>query len=81
MHEWQITQSLIEEIINQSKLNGLKKINKVCLAIGKETDISSDSLGFCFRSLAEETMLSDVQLEIRENEGRGIIIEAIEGLK
>ncbi len=79
MHEWGITESIIEEIIKQANENELKKVDKVCLSIGESSDITPESLEFCFRCLAKETILQAAKLEIKKNEGREITIDSFEG--
>jgi len=81
MHEWGITESVIKEIIRQANENNLKKIDKVCLSIGEDTDITSESVEFCFQNLVKETILAKAKLEIKKSNGRGIIIDSIEGEK
>ncbi len=79
MHEWGITESIIEEIIKQANENELKKVDKVCLSIGEASDITTESLGLCFQFLAKETILQAAKLEIKKNEGREITIDSFEG--
>ena len=79
MHEWGITESIIEEIIKQANENDLKKVDKVCLSIGEASDITPESLEFCFQCLAKETILQAAKLEIKKNEGREITIDSFEG--
>ncbi len=79
MHEWGITESIIEEIIKQANENDLKKVDKVCLSIGEASDITPESLELCFQCLAKETILQAAKLEIKKNEGREITIDSFEG--
>ena len=79
MHEWGITESIIEEIIKQANENELKKVDKVCLSIGEASDITPESLELCFQCLAKETILQAAKLEIKKNEGREITIDSFEG--
>ncbi len=79
MHEWGITESVIEEIVKQANENELKKVDKVCLSIGETSHITPETLEFCFQCLAKETILQAAKLEIKQNEGREITIDSFEG--
>ncbi|HAW49723.1 TPA: hypothetical protein DCX16_02065 [bacterium] len=79
MHEWGIMDEVIKEIIKQASENGLKRIDKVSLSIGKDSHLTPESIEVIFRSLAEETILVETKLEIKNTEGRGVVIESIEG--
>ena len=79
MHEWGITESVIKEIIKQAEENGLKKIDRVCLSVGADTGITSESLEFCFQNLAAGTILESVKVEIDRCDDRAVTINAIEG--
>ncbi len=80
MHEWGITKSIINEIIKKSKEYGLKKIYKVCLSLGEKSDISKESLEFCFNILANGTPIEGIALEIKQGSGNGVVIDSIQGI-
>ncbi len=40
MHEWKITESVVEEVLLQAKKNELKKIEKVTLSMGEDVDLT-----------------------------------------
>lgn len=80
MHEWRITEAVIEEILKHSRENAIKKILRIVLSIGEDTDLTPDSIRFCFDALRKEHKLEDAKLEILSRKGRGgIIVESIEG--
>lgn len=79
MHEWGITDSVIKEILKHASENKLEKVDKICLSIGDKSDITIDSLKFCFECLAKGTIVESAELEIRKGNGKEIIIESIEG--
>jgi Zn finger protein HypA/HybF involved in hydrogenase expression len=79
MHEWGITETIIKEIIKQAQENHLKKVDKVCLSLGKESDITPETLEFCFQCLAKETISAGAKLEIKRSEGQGITLDSLEG--
>jgi len=79
MHEWKITESVVEEVLNQAKKNDLKKIDKVRLSIGNDIDLTPDAITFCFQVLSKGTILEKACLEIDMRDGRGITVESLEG--
>ena len=79
MHEWKITESVVEEVLLQAKKNELKKIEKVTLSMGEDVDLTPEAIEFCFKCLGKDTILNDVHLEINKSKGRGITVESIEG--
>ena len=80
MHEWKITEAIIEEILKQAEASGMKNIEKVILSIGKESDLTGDGIRFCFEALKVNYPLKNVDLQIKTRDGGGgIIIESIEG--
>lgn len=81
MHEWKITEAIIEEILKQAEANGIKKVNKVVLSIGQDSDLTPETIGFCFDSLKPNYPINkDLILEFKNREGMGgVIIETIEG--
>ncbi len=82
MHEWSITEAVVEEVLSQAKKHRMKKIEKVILSYGEDGDLSSQEIEFCFRAIAQDTILLGVDLEVAPREGGGgIIVESIEGEK
>lgn len=80
MHEWKMTEAVVEEVMSQAKRSGMRRIDKIVLSVGGEGHLTADTVEFCFRALAEETPLKETSLEIRAREDSGgIIVEAIEG--
>ncbi len=80
MHEWKITEAIIEEISRQAERNGIQRVNKVVLTIGNDSDLTADSIKFCFNALERPTALKDTALDIKKREGKGgVVVESIEG--
>jgi len=79
MHEWHITEELLEIVCNQAEVNKLKKVNKIEVALGKDSDITEDSIRFCLESLSQETIASGAVLHIIPREGNDLILVSIEG--
>ncbi len=82
MHEWGLTEQVVKEILNQAKASELIKINKVILTLGDDKHLTPESLKFCFETISKkEILLINVELEINKGEGKGIVIDTIEGEK
>ncbi len=79
MHEWGITESIVEEVIREARKHGLDKVDKVRLSLGNVIDLTPDSLEFCFQCLSKGTIAEEAALEITEGERRGITIDSLEG--
>lgn len=68
MHELSIIQSVVDTVRDCAEKNGLKKVNKVKLVIGKMTMALPDSLQFAFEAIAVDGMFKDAVLEIEEKD-------------
>jgi Zn finger protein HypA/HybF involved in hydrogenase expression len=81
MHEWRITESLIEEITGHARENGIHRVNRVKITLGEDSHITEDSIRFCFDELKkDEAMLRETVLEIHKRKDPcGIIVESVEG--
>lgn len=79
MHEWGITQSLVEEVIREAREHGLRKVDKVRLSVGETNDLTAESLELCFQCLTKGTIAEKADLEIKKGQGRGITLDSLEG--
>lgn len=80
MHEWGITQKLIEEIKRQAGQNNIKTVTKVEIDLGKDSDLTEQDLKMCFEALtSDDSILKDCKLQIKKITDCGIIINRIEG--
>jgi len=79
MHEWGIVESLIQEVIERSKENGLETVDKVFVSLGRDDHLTPAALKLCFSVLAKGTILEKTELEIQEGEDNGVMINRIEG--
>lgn len=80
MHEWGITQELIEEIKRQADRNNIKTVTKVEIALGKDSNLTEQDLKMCFEALTNnDGILKDCKLQIKKISDWGIIINRIEG--
>lgn len=80
MHEWGVTQELIEEIKRQADRNNIKTVTKVEIALGKDSNLTEQDLKMCFEALtSNDGILKDCKLQIKKSSDWGIIINRIEG--
>ena len=80
MHEWGITQKLIEEIKRQADQNNIKTVTKVEIDLGKDSDLTEQDLKRCFETLTNnDGVLKDSKLEIKTISDCDIVINRIEG--
>ncbi len=79
MHEWGITKSIVESIVKGAQKHDLKRVDKVRLSIGESTELTPESLEFCFQCLSKGTVAERATLEIRKSQGREITIDSLEG--
>lgn len=79
MHEWGITQDLIDEVKRQADRNSINKVTRVQVALGKKSDITEYALKTCFKVLTKDTILSKARLQIKKTPDHKIIVNTIEG--
>ncbi len=79
MHEWHITEELLDKVCAQAKGNGITKVTKVQVALGEDSDITKDSLHFCFQLLNEKTIARGAELEIKSSSGAFLALLSFEG--
>ena len=79
MHEWHITQELLDQVSAQAKENRINKVTKVHLELGKDGQITEDSLRFCFQVLSEKTIAREAVLEVKSSAGSDLILASMEG--
>ncbi|MBP8819715.1 MAG: hydrogenase maturation nickel metallochaperone HypA [Syntrophomonadaceae bacterium] len=68
MHELSIIQSVVDTVRDSAEKNGLKRVNKVKLVIGKLTMALPDSLQFAFEAVIVDEMFKNAVLEIEERD-------------
>lgn len=79
MHEWGITQDLIDEVKKQAESNGIAKVITIRVALGKKSDMTGHVLRTCFMALTKDTSLADAKLQIKNTQDHKVIITAIKG--
>jgi len=68
VHELALMEGVVRTLERTAEENGLKRITKVRLVVGKFTAALPDSLRFCFSLLTRDSLLEGAELEIEETE-------------
>jgi len=79
MHEWHITEELLDKVCAQAKENRINKITKIRVDLGQDGHITEESLRFCFQVLSEETIAKEAVLEIKSSAGGFLSLVSFEG--
>ncbi len=79
MHEWHITEELVNTVCAQAKENRISKLTKIQVELGKDSHVTEDSLRFCFQLLSEKTMAREAVLEIKSSAGGFLSLVSLEG--
>jgi Zn finger protein HypA/HybF involved in hydrogenase expression len=79
MHESHTAEELIEEVDHHARENGIVKVTKVGVSLGKESDITEDALNTWFDLLKKDTIAEQAVLEIEIGEGSSIMLISLEG--
>lgn len=79
MHEWHITEELLEQVCTQAKENQIDKITKIQVELGEDSHVTEDSLRFCFQLLSEKTIAKEAVLEIKSSAGGFLSLISLEG--
>lgn len=66
MHELAIAQKIIETIEQEAEKNGMTKVKKAVLKIGKMAAFQKEQLEFCLKTYEKDEMLEDMIFEIVE---------------
>ncbi len=79
MHEWHITEELLEKVCSQAKENRINKITKIQVDLGDDSHITDESLRFCFQLLSEKTIAREAVLEIKSSAGDALTLVSFAG--
>jgi hydrogenase nickel incorporation protein HypA/HybF len=69
MHEFTITSSIVEAVLDLARKQGSRKVQEVHLTIGKLRVLSIDQVKFCYDVLAKGTLLEDSKLIVEVTPG------------
>ncbi len=79
MHEWHITEELLEKVCAQAVENQINKVTKIQVDLGEGSHITDESLRFCFQLLSEKTIASEAVLEIKASAGDALTLVSFAG--
>ena len=79
MHEWHITEELVDTVCAQARENRINKVTKIRVELGEDTYLTGDSLCFCFQLLSEKTIAREAVLEIKLSAGNALTLVSFEG--
>lgn len=79
MHEWGITQSIVDKILEVAKKENIKTIKEVEISLGDKSGISEEEFRFCFSTLVKNTLLEHAILKIIFVNSNLVGIESIIG--
>ncbi len=79
MHEWHITEELLDKVCAQAKENRINKIAKIQVELGEDSHLTEESLRFCFQLLSENTVAREAVLEIKSAAGNALTLVSFEG--
>ncbi len=79
MHEWYMTQELLDRVCAQAKENRMSKVTKIRVELGGDGHITEESLQFYFQLLSEKTIAKEAVLEIALSPGNALMLVSFEG--
>ena len=79
MHEWHLTQELLDVVCSQATDNGISKVTRLRIDLGKDSHMTEESLRFCFEVLSKETLAAEAELNLTPSEGRALTLLSLEG--
>ena len=79
MHEWHITEELLETICLQAEENKMGMVTRIDLSLGESCNITEDSLRFCLQTLSQKTIAKDALVNINSVKGAELVLMSIEG--
>ncbi len=79
MHEWHITEELLDNVCTQAKENRINKIAKIQVELGEDSHVTGESLRFCFQLLSEKTVARKAVLKVKSSVGNALMLVSFEG--
>lgn len=79
MHEWHITEELLNQVCNQAEENRISKLTKIQVELGEDSHVTEDSLRFCFQLLSDKTIAREAVLEIKSSAGAALTLVSFAG--
>jgi hydrogenase nickel incorporation protein HypA/HybF len=78
MHEFAITQSILDLVLEEAKRIGAEEVEKINLVIGEMSGITEECVQFYFDFLSKETIAKRATLSFKRIPGNEIYVESIE---
>jgi hydrogenase nickel incorporation protein HypA/HybF len=69
VHEFSITNQLVQSVLTEAEKRGAKKVTEVHLIIGKLTFLGLEQVRFAYEALTKDTIMEGSKLTITEQEG------------
>ncbi len=66
MHEISIAQGILDTVKEEAKKQGVKKVTKIGLEMGRFSTIEPSSLSFCFDMVKKDSLAEDAVLDIKK---------------
>src|SRR5512137_2532044 len=66
MHEFSVTKSILDLCVKEAKSNGLKRVGKIIVKLGKFTGFSPESISYYFTQLEAGTVCAGARLVFQE---------------
>ncbi len=79
MHEWHITEELLNQVFTQAEENRINKLTNIQIELGEDSHLTEDSLRFCFQLLSEKTIAGEAALEIKSSVGNALTLVSLAG--
>ncbi len=79
MHEWHITEELLDQVCTQAEENRINKLTKIQVELGEDSHVTEEPLRFCFQVLSEKTIAREAVLEIKSSPGNALTLLSFEG--
>lgn len=80
MHEWGITQDLIDEVKRQALAKKMTKVTKIGVSVGKLSDITGLAIKTCFQALSkEDPLFKSTKIQIKKTLDHKVFIDTIQG--
>lgn len=69
MHEFSVTNQIVQNVLAEAEKRGAKKVTEVHLIIGKLTFLGLEQVRFAYEALTKDTIMEDSKLIIEEQKG------------
>jgi len=79
MHEWLITEELLDQVCAQARENRINKITQIQVELGEDSHVTEDSLRFCFQLVSKKTIAREAVLEIKSSAGDALTLVSFAG--